>query len=75
MAERITKNYKVAANGLLTIDDGRIYISIEDGPQEVDFASLLTDFDGRVVKLNCTYDEECVPEAELSIDVETGEVI
>lgn len=75
MADKIIKNYKVAANGLLTIDDGRIYISIEDGPQDVDFASLLTDFDGRTVKLNCTYDEEYVPEAEISVDVETGEVI
>lgn len=66
--DKITKNYKVAASGVLNIDaDGNLYISIEDGAQDVNLAILLADFDGKNVKLNCSYDEEYL---EISVDAE-----
>ena len=75
MADKITRNYKLAASGLLEVsDDGQIYISIEDGPQDVNVASLLKDFSGRNVKLNCSFDDEVIPE-EQKVDKETGELI
>ena len=76
MADKITRNYKLAASGLLEVsEDGQIYISIEDGPQEVNIATLLKDFSGRNVKFNCSFDDEVIPEGEQLVDKETGEVI
>ena len=73
--DKITRNYKLAASGLLEVtDEGQIYISIEDGPQDVNVASLLKDFSGRNVKLNCSFDDEFIPE-EQKVDKETGELI
>ena len=69
--EKITKNYKVAANGLLTIENGNIYISIEDGIQNVNLADLLQDFSDKIVKLSVTYDEDYGVE----VDEDTGEII
>ena len=75
MANKIVKKYKVAAQGILNIDkDNRLYISIEDGAQDVDLARLLEDFDGRQVKISCDYDEE-YSEDTVEVDEETGEVI
>ena len=74
MAEKITRNYKVAANGLLTIENGNIYISIEDGPQDVNLANLLEDFSDKIVKLSVAYDED-YEEPEFKVNLETGEVI
>jgi hypothetical protein len=71
--DKITKNYKVAATGLLTIaDDGQIYISVEDGPQDVNLAVLLADFNNKGVKFSCNYDEEYMPKTEVNED---GEII
>lgn len=76
MADKITRNYKLAASGLLEVtDEGKIYISIEDGPQDVNVATLLKDFSGRSVKLNCSFDDEVIPYGEQLVDKETGEVI
>ena len=75
MADKISRNYKLTASGLLNVsDDGNIYISIEDGPQDVNLAGLLADFNGRNVKLNCSFDDEVIPE-EHKVDKETGELI
>ena len=75
MADKITKNYKLTANGLLNVaDDGNIYFSIEDGPQDVNLAGLLADFSGRNVKLNCSFDDEVIPE-EQNTDKEVGELL
>ena len=75
MADKIIKKYNVSAQGILTIDeDGCLYISCEDGAQDVSLAKLLEDFDGRQVKISCNYDEE-YSESEVEVDTETGEVI
>ena len=75
MADKIVKKYNVSAQGILTIDeDGRLYVSCEDGAQDVSIAKLLEDFDGRQVKISCNYDEEYC-EDEVEVDTETGEVI
>lgn len=72
--ERITRNYKVAANGLLSIKNRNIYISVEDGPQDVNLVDLLEDFSDKTVRLSCAYDED-IEEPELDVNEETGEVI
>lgn len=69
--EKITKNYKVAANGLLTIENGNIYISIEDGIQNVNLSDLLQDFSDKIVKLSVAYDEDY----GIEFDENTGEII
>ena len=75
MANKIVRKYNVSAQGMLSIDrDGQLYISIEDGVQDVNLAKLLEDFDGRPVKISCSYDEE-YSEDEVEVDTETGEVI
>ena len=74
MADKITMNYNVTATGLLAVCDGRIYISMEDGPQDVDVATLLSDFDGKSVKLTCAYKSEYSLE-ESDVDEETGELL
>jgi len=75
MANKIVRKYNVSAQGLLSIDkDGQLYISIEDRVQDVNLAKLLEDFDGRPVKISCSYDEE-YSEDEVEVDPETGELI
>ena len=72
MADKITRNYKVAASGVLSIyEDGRICISVED-KGDVVLDVLLEDFNEKAVKLSVSYDEDytCV-----EVDTETGEVI
>lgn len=72
MADKIVRKYNVSASGILSIDeDGRLYISCEDGAQDVSLAELLDDFDGRQIKFSCNYDEEY----SIEIDEETGEII
>ena len=75
MADKIIRKYNVSASGILSIDkDGRLYVSCEDGAQDVSLAKLFEDFDGRQVKISCNYDEE-YSEDEVEVDTETGEVI
>ena len=74
MANKIVKKYNVSAQGILYIEDGELYISVEDGAQDVSIAKLLEDFDGKSIKISCSYDEE-YSEDEITVDVETGEVI
>lgn len=75
MADKIIRKYNVSASGVLSIDeDGRLYVSCEDGAQDVSIAKLLEDFDGRQVKISCNYDEE-YSEDEVQVDPETGEII
>ena len=74
MANKITKKYNISAQGLLSIDaDGQIYISVEDGAQDVNLAKLLEDFNDRPVKISCSYDEEYSDDIEVNED--TGEVL
>lgn len=75
MADKIVRKYNVSASGVLSIDgNGRLYVSCEDGAQDVSIAKLLEDFDGKQVKISCNYDEE-YSEDEIEVDTETGELI
>ena len=74
MADKILRKYNVSASGTLFINDGEIFICIEDGAQDVNLATLLEDFNGRQVKFSCNYDEEYSPE-ETNVDTNTGEVL
>jgi hypothetical protein len=74
--DKIVRKYNVSASGVLSIDkDGRLYVSCEDGAQDVNIAKLLEDFDGRQVKISVNYDEEYSEEDDVEVDEETGEVI
>ena len=76
MADKIVRKYNVSAQGILTIDeDGRLYVSCEDGAQDVSLAKLLEDFNDRQVKISCNYDEEYSEEDEVEVGTETGEII
>lgn len=74
--DKIVRNYNMTATGVLTVeDDGKVYISLEDGPQDVNVAALLVDFNGKSIKLTCTYKSEYIPEDEQKVDEETGELL
>ena len=76
MADKIVRKYNVSASGILSIDKyGALFVSCEDGAQDVSLAKLLEDFDGRQVKISVNYDEEYAVEDEVEVDGETGEVI
>ena len=67
----IKRKYNVSAKGLFTIDDERLYISVED-LGDVALHTLLRDFDGKEVKLQVNYDEDY---EEPEVDTETGEIL
>ena len=73
MAEKMTKNYKVSGNGVLSIDGDAIFISIED-KGDFNLASVLSDLDEKPVKFSFSYDEE-YEEPVVKVNPETGEVI
>ena len=73
MAEKVTKQMKVSASGLLSIEDNDICVEVED-KGTFSLKKLLQCFDGCTVKISCSYDEEQVaPKTE--VDEETGEII
>lgn len=76
MAEKVTKSMKVAASGVLDIEDNDIFIEVED-VGTFSLKKLLENFNGCGVKLSCTYDEEqsAPEEEELNVDKETGEIV
>ena len=71
MAADIKYNYKLNVKGLMTVDGNNITMSVEDSG-DFSLAGLCEDFDGKVVKITVTYDEEY---AEPEVDNATGEVI
>ena len=74
MAEKVTKSMKVSASGVLNIEDNDIFIEVED-VGTFSLKKLLGDFDGKPIKLSCSYDkEQSVPE-EVKVDIETGEIL
>ena len=78
MAEKVTKTMKVAASGILDIEDDDIFIEVEE-KGTFSLKKLLKVFDGLSVKISCTYDKEQEsPEdedEELKGDTETGEIL
>jgi hypothetical protein len=73
MADKMTRNYKVSGNGVLSIDGDAIFISIED-KGDFNLASVLSDLNEKPVKFSFSYDED-YEEPEIKVDPETGEVI
>ena len=78
MAEKVTKTMKVAASGILDIEDDDIFIEVEE-KGTFSLKKLLKVVDGLSVKISCTYDKEQEsPEdedEELKVDNETGEIL
>ena len=60
MSAKIQKKYSVSATGDLHIDDESSQISItnSDTGETFDLAELLSDFNGREVKIACNYAED-----------------
>jgi predicted RNA-binding protein with RPS1 domain len=59
MSAKIQKKYSVNATGELHInDDGLIAISNVDTGEVFDVAELLSDFEGKDVKISCNYAED-----------------
>ena len=75
MAEKVTKTMKVAASGVLDIEDDDIFIEVEE-KGTFSLKKLLKVFDGLGVKISCTYDkeQESPEEEEIEVDEETGEI-
>lgn len=71
MANKITRKYAASAQGVLYIDEGKLFIEIED-KGTYDLSEFLKDFDGKECKISCAYDEDYT---EPEVDEETGEVI
>ena len=74
MAGKVTKSMKVAANGILDIEENDIFIEVED-KGVFSLKKLLSPFNGLGVKISCTYDkEQDSPEEDVVVDEETGEL-
>lgn len=54
----ISKKYSVSANGILSIDDDKVAVEVEDTGELVFLNDLLSDFNDKDVKLSCTYNED-----------------
>lgn len=76
MSEKVTKTMKVAASGILDIEDNDIFIEVED-KGIFSLKKLLKAFDGLSVKISCTYDkeQESPEDEEFNVDNETGEIV
>lgn len=62
MSDKIIQSYKLSVTGLLEVaNDGQIYISVKDGPQDINIATLLKNFDGKNVTFHCLFDDEIIP--------------
>ena len=71
MAADIKYNYKLNVKGLMTVEDDKIIMSVEDSG-DFSLAYLCEDFNGKVVKIAVAYDKEY---EEPDVDTETGEII
>ena len=72
MAEKVTKQMKVSASGILSLEMDDIFIEVEE-KGTFSLKKLLQDFDGCSVKISCSYDEEQVaPKTEVNED---GEIL
>lgn len=54
----IVKNYKLSANGILSIEDEGVFIEVSDTHELIDLKDLLVDFADKTIKLSVTYDED-----------------
>lgn len=73
MAEKVTKQMKVNASGVLSIEKDDIIVEVAD-VGVFSLKKLLNNFDGCSVKLSCSYDEE-QSAPKMDVDEETGEIL
>lgn len=71
MAQKVSRKYALNIQGVVTIEDGRIGIIVEDRG-EFDLAELMSAFNDNECKISVSYDEEY---AGPEVDAETGEII
>ena len=58
MAKNFMRKYAVSAKGILDINDEGIFVEDEDTGEAIPLRDLLSDFDGKPIKLSVNYDEE-----------------
>ena len=72
MAEKVTKQMKVNASGVLNIEKDDIFVEVAN-VGVFSLKKLLNNFDGCSVKISCSYDEEqAAPQPEVNED---GEIL
>lgn len=54
----ISKKYSVSGSGILSIEDEKVAIEVEDTGELVFLNDLLKDFKDKDVKISCTYNED-----------------
>lgn len=54
----ISKKYSVTGNGILSIEDGKVAVEVQDTGELVFLDDLLSDFKDKDVKISCTYNED-----------------
>lgn len=54
----ISKKYSVSGSGILSIDDEKVAIEVEETGELVFLNDLLKDFNDKDVKISCTYNED-----------------
>ena len=67
----IKYNFKLNIKGLMTIENSKITVSVED-TGDYDLAYLCKDFNNKLVKVSVAYDEDYDGP---NVDTETGEVL
>lgn len=54
----ITKNFKLSAQGILSIEDTGVFIENPDTGELIDLKDLFEDFANKSVKLSINFDED-----------------
>lgn len=54
----ISKKYSVSGSGILSIEDEKVAIEVEETGELVFLNDLLKDFKDNDVKISCTYNED-----------------
>ena len=58
MAAAIVKKYNLSAKGILVVDDNAVGVEMTDTGEFISMQDLLSDFDGKIIKLSVSYDED-----------------
>ena len=58
MASKVSKHSAVTINGVLSIENGKVFVEVEDFNKPFDLAIFLENFDGLDVNLSVTHKED-----------------
>ena len=58
MASKVSRRSSANIKGILLIDDGKLFVEVEDIEKPFDLADFLKDFDGLEVALSVAHKEE-----------------